>query len=146
MGTPVSSSAVAGAGTGSTPCSVRTVPEPTLSGEQTTVSIASRSSATAAPTISAMESGKVQYIDGFMRAQFWNAPAPGSPNRTSYFNPLKWSFASALGLPAVPSSEGVVNVVPGTNCETGVVSKIFFNAWIKKYALAPLQDAGIVST
>src|ERR1039457_1407970 len=56
MGTPVSRRAVAGAGTGSTPCSVRTVPEPTLIGEQTTVSMSRRSRATAAPTISAMES------------------------------------------------------------------------------------------
>jgi hypothetical protein len=51
-----SSSAVAGAGTGSMPCSVFTVPLPTLSGEQTTVSTSKESNATHAPTISAIES------------------------------------------------------------------------------------------
>ncbi len=96
-------------------------------------------------TFNGVSVGNVQYIDGFMRAQFWNAPVPGSPNRWLYFNPLEWSFASALGLPPVPSSEGVVNVVSGTNCETGVVSKNFFNHWIEAFALGPLQTAGIVS-
>ena len=97
-------------------------------------------------TFNGVSVGKVQYIDGFMRAQFWNVPLPGNPNRTSYFNPLKWSFASAQPLPPLPSNEAVVNVVPGTNCETGVVSKNYFNSWIESFALAPLQYVGIIST
>ena len=97
-------------------------------------------------TFNGVSVGKVQYIDGFMRAQFWNAPVPGSPNRTSYFNPLKWSFESAVALAPIPSSEAVVNIVPGTTCETGVVSKNLFNQWIQAFALQPLQAAGIVST
>jgi hypothetical protein len=97
-------------------------------------------------TFNGVSVGKVQYIDGFMRAQFWNAPVPGNPNRTSYFNPLQWKFISAFPLPPVPSTEGVVNVVSGTSCETGVVSKLFFNSLIKDNALAFLQAAGKVST
>lgn len=76
-------------------------------------------------TFNGVSVGKVQYIDGFMRAQFWDVPAPGSPNRTGYFNPLKWSFASAFILPPVPASEGAVHTVSGTTCETGVVAKTF---------------------
>jgi hypothetical protein len=97
-------------------------------------------------TFNGVNVGNVQYIDGFMRAQFWNVPEPGNPNRTSYFNPIQWKFASPFTLFFIPSSEGVVNVVPGTNCETGVVDKNFFNGWIKDNALAPLQAEGIVST
>ncbi len=55
-GASFKSSAVAGAGTGSMPCSVFTVPLPTLIGEQMMLSISSRSNARQAPTISAMES------------------------------------------------------------------------------------------
>ncbi len=89
--------------------------------------------------------GKVQYIDGFMRAQFWNVPAPGNPNRTSYFNPLRWSFASAFLLPIVPAQEGAVNLVPDTQCETGVVSKAVLNSYIENFALPLLQAAGVIS-
>jgi hypothetical protein len=56
MGTPVSRRAVAGAGTGNMPCSVFTVPLPTLIGEHTMRSTPSRSKARHAPTMSAMES------------------------------------------------------------------------------------------
>lgn len=97
-------------------------------------------------TFNGVSVGKVQYIDGFMRAQFWNAPVPGSPARASYYNPLKWTFESAFPLPFIPPSEGAVNVVPGTSCETGVVSLAFFNSLIKNSALAILQGAGVVST
>ena len=89
--------------------------------------------------------GKVQYLDGFMQAEFWNVPAPGSPNRSSYFNPLKWSFASAFPLPAVLSNLGVVHVVKGTKCETGVVEKVFFNSLIETFAIPVLQKAGVIA-
>lgn len=90
--------------------------------------------------------GNVQYIDGFMRAQFWNAPVPGSPGRSSYYNPLNWTFESAFPLPPISSTEGAVNVVSGTSCETGVVAQGYFNSLIRTYALAFLQATGVVST
>jgi hypothetical protein len=96
-------------------------------------------------TFNGVDVGNVQYIDGFMRAEFWNVPAPGHPNRTSYFNPLKWSFASPFLLPAIPPTQGVVNVVKGTNCETGVVAKNYFNSLLKTFALPLLQNVDVIS-
>jgi hypothetical protein len=93
-------------------------------------------------TFNGVSVGKVQYIDGFMRAAFWDVPAPGFPNRTSYFNPLKWSFAPAFAFPPVPASVGVVN---GTGCDqTGVVAKSFFNSTLKLF-LPVLQAGGVIS-
>jgi hypothetical protein len=96
-------------------------------------------------TFNGVSVGKVQYIDGFMRAQFWNTPTPGSPNRTAYFNPLKWKFEPAFFLATVPSTEGVVNVVSGTSCETGVVSREYFNSLIKTDVLPILHTSGVIA-
>lgn len=43
--------------------------------------------------------GTYQYINGFMRAEFWKQIA-GSPK---YSNTLKWSYATEIGLVPGPS-------------------------------------------
>jgi hypothetical protein len=86
--------------------------------------------------------GKAQYIDGFMRAQFWNAP---NHSRSSYHNELNWSLAPApFVFPvALPSEIGIVN---GTGCgKRGIVSKDVFNALIKDFVIPLLQASGVIS-
>ena len=58
MGTPLSSEAVAGAGTLSSPCAHFTVPYPTRTGEATTRSGAIASISSETPTTSAMASSE----------------------------------------------------------------------------------------
>ena len=53
---PCNSAAVAGAGTGSRPCAVRTVPDPTSGADEPIDRGASQAMAADAPTMSAIES------------------------------------------------------------------------------------------
>lgn len=94
--------------------------------------------------------GHVQYIDGFMRAQFWDAPAAGSPNRSSYYNPLNWSFASGFPLPLFLPQQAVVTGTPcnpdtGADTETGIVTATALNSQIENFAIPFLKASGVIS-
>jgi hypothetical protein len=85
--------------------------------------------------------GKAQYIDGFMRAQFWNAP---HHNRSSYTNHLNWSFPSAIAFPVLDSRNSVIQN-PGTCNEVAVILGDVFNSWIETYFIPELQKAKVIS-
>jgi hypothetical protein len=77
--------------------------------------------------------GTAQYIDGFMRAEFWNAP---NHSRSGYTNNIKWKTAKALVFP-------IFGVVNDTGCDqTGVVLKSDFDELLKLFV--PFYQAGNV--
>jgi hypothetical protein len=80
--------------------------------------------------------GTHQYVDGFMRAEFWDAFA-GSP---SYTNKLKFSYAPSISL--LPGPFGIVN---GKGCSMlGVVSRKWLDTTLKLF-IAVLQGAGVIA-
>jgi hypothetical protein len=82
--------------------------------------------------------GNAQYIDGFMRAEFWNAPGN---SHSSYTNHLNWSFPSAFPLPLLT---GIVQN-EGTCSETGIVTGDLFNFWVEEFAIPLLQAENVIS-
>jgi hypothetical protein len=93
-------------------------------------------------TFNGVKVGHYQWVDGFMRAEFWNEIG-GSP---SYSNPIRWSFAkSAFTLPPfVTSNQGVVQ--GGAGCgQYGLVSKTVLQAFIEGFAIPFLQAAKVIS-
>jgi hypothetical protein len=92
-------------------------------------------------TFNGVHVGKYQYVDGFMRAEFWNEIG-GSAN---YSNPLRWSFAKEAFLlpPFVGSAEGIVQ---GSTCsEYGLVSKTLLQTYIESFAIPLLQAAKVIA-
>jgi hypothetical protein len=93
-------------------------------------------------TFNGVSVGSAQYIDGFMRAEFWNEFG----SNPSYTNHLNWSFASALPLP--PLTSGVA-IVEGTgSCSDayrGILSQIFFNTYMNTVVIPALQAAKVIS-
>jgi len=83
--------------------------------------------------------GKYQYVDAFMRAEFWNETG-GSP---SYSNPIKWSFAPAFLLP--PFVGDALGVVQGTGCDQyGLVSKPVLDEFLTGIAIPLLQSTKVI--
>jgi len=94
-------------------------------------------------TFNGVSVGNVQYIDGFMRAEFWNDP---NLNRSSYFNRLNWSFASAFTLPPLLSSVAIVSEdSTGVCSERGIVSQSFFGSFMNSGVIPLLQSTGVIS-
>lgn len=91
-------------------------------------------------TFNGVTVGSNQYINGFMRAQFWKLIGGAS----SYSNPISWSFASAVTLPPfVSPSTGIVS---GTGCgKLGIVSGKFFNFSLLTNVIPILQAQGVIS-
>ena len=88
-------------------------------------------------TFNGVNVGTVQYTDGFMRAQFWNATG-GSP---AYTNPINWSTAAPIAVTAT-SSDGITY---GTGCNViGVVTQTLLNSQITS-ALQTLTQSGVIS-
>jgi hypothetical protein len=83
--------------------------------------------------------GTAQYIDGFMRAEFWNQTRGSS----SYSNTLNWSFASAVILPVFVSPNGLIQGT--TQCPQGVLSQSVFNNFMKLQVIPSLQKSGVIS-
>jgi hypothetical protein len=85
--------------------------------------------------------GKAQYIDGFMRAQFWNAPGH---SRSSYTNHLNWSFTSPVLFPVVLNPQNTI--FHNTGCsEEAIVSQDVFNPHMEGF-IQLLQSKGVIST
>jgi hypothetical protein len=100
-----------------------------------------------AATFNGVSVGNLQYINGFMRAQFWrlNGQSPG------YSIPLSWSFASAVTLPVLGPGFAIVK---GTDScpqggtvsqEQGFVSQAQFNFFMKSLIIPSLQASGVIS-
>ena len=86
--------------------------------------------------------GFAQYIDGFMRAEFWNKTG-GSP---SYSNPISWTFHSAVvaTLLPIPATLAIVQN-QGTCSERGVVLQSEFSSFMKGLIIPILQSSGVIS-
>ena len=81
--------------------------------------------------------GTYQYINGFMRAEFWKQIA-GSPN---YSNTLKWSYAPEIGL--VPGSSFAIT--SGKGCtKLGVINRTWLDDTVKLW-IPVLQSTGVIS-
>jgi hypothetical protein len=92
-------------------------------------------------TFNGVSVGKAQYIDGFMRAEFWNATG-GS---LSYSNPISWSFHSAIAVfPVIPATVAIVEN-PGTCSERGVILQSEFSSFMKGLIIPALQSSGVIS-
>jgi hypothetical protein len=81
--------------------------------------------------------GKRQFIDGYMRAEFWNLGGSAT-----YANPISWSFASAITLDL---PEGSLAIVNGSGCRRlAIVDHIQVDAQLQTELLL-LQATGVVS-
>jgi len=81
--------------------------------------------------------GTYQYINGFMRAEFWEQIGGAS----TYSNTIKWSYAAALP----PFAPGSLGIVSGTGCrKLGIVNKPWLDSTLKLW-IPLLQAAGIIS-
>jgi hypothetical protein len=92
-------------------------------------------------TFNGVHVGKYQYVDGFMRAEFWNQ-IQGSP---SYSNPLRWSFAQSAFLlpPFVGKAEGILQ---GKGCgQYGLVSHSLLQTYVEEFAIPLLQAAHVIA-
>ena len=99
-------------------------------------------------TFNGVSVGDLQYINGFMRAEFWRlyGQSPG------YSIPISWSFASAVTFPAVvPPGFGIIQgtdscIQGGTvSQERGIVLQSFFGSLMKGTIIPALQAAGVIS-
>jgi len=91
-------------------------------------------------TFNGVSVGKAQYIDGFMQAEFWNAP---HHDRSSYKNHLNWSFTSPVVLPVVLNAQNTI--FQGTGCsEEAFVSADVFNPIMEGF-IKLLQSEGVIS-
>jgi hypothetical protein len=88
-------------------------------------------------TFNRVNVGNVQYTDGFMRAEFWNAIG-GNP---AYSNPISWSTAAPVTI-TVNANNGITS---GSGCTLmGEVSQSFLNTQIAAQ-LQALTQSGVIS-
>ena len=88
--------------------------------------------------------GKVQYINGFMKAEFWNATATSK----NLDDPIRWSSAPAYTLlPFVSPTDGIVQVLPVIQgCgERAIVSLSQLQFFIEGSIIPILQAEGVIS-
>jgi hypothetical protein len=90
-------------------------------------------------TFNGVSVGNAQYIDGFMRAEFWNATGGSS----SYSNTLSWTVGAPVTFPTVPSKYGAV---AGTGCNEGIaLTESFFKSTMTGSIIPSLEAAGVIS-
>jgi len=83
--------------------------------------------------------GTDQFINGFMRAQFW-AEIGGA---STYSNPINWSFASAITMQFPAPGLGIVD---GSGCnQVGIISQPWLDAQLQVF-IPVWQAAGLIST
>ena len=88
-------------------------------------------------TFNGVNVGTAQYVDGFMRAEFWGATG-GSP---AYTNSINWSTTAPVTV-TVSASNGITS---GTGCSTtGVVAQTLLNTQIAS-TLQALTKSGVIS-
>ena len=94
-------------------------------------------------TFNGVDVGYYQYIDGYMRAEFWNEISKFH-NGSGYSNPIVWSYAPKFILPAfIGSTNGLIN---GNGCaEYGAVSHPLLDEFIRYIAIPILQAEGVIA-
>jgi len=90
-------------------------------------------------TFNGVSVGNAQYIDGFMRAEFWNRTGGSS----SYSNFINWIPATPVYFPLGPGTVGST----GTDCteQQGVISESLFESTMTSLIIPGLQAAGVIS-
>jgi len=82
--------------------------------------------------------GDHQYINAFMRAEFWNATTVSK----NLSDPIGFSFAASLTMPSAGPGFGTVQ---GSGCNAqGIVYKGFFDTFLN-VNIAVLQSSGVIS-
>jgi len=90
-------------------------------------------------TFNGVSVGTTQYIDGFMKAEWWKKTGGSS----SYSNFINWVFASAVSFP--PLGLGVASVI-GTGCSEEVNIPISsFKSTMTGTIIPTLQKSGVIS-
>jgi hypothetical protein len=90
-------------------------------------------------TFNGVSVGNAQYIDGFMRAEFWKATGGSS----SYANSLNWIVGAPITFPVLPLPYGAIS---GTGCNEGIaVTESFFKSTMTGLIIPALQAAGVIS-
>ena len=87
-------------------------------------------------TFNGVNVGTAQYVDDFMRAEFWNATG-GNP---AYTNSINWSTAAPVTI-----TTGSSGITSGTGCSmVGVVSQALLDSQISSL-LQSLTQSGVIS-
>ena len=94
-------------------------------------------------TFNGVDVGYYQYVDGYMRAEFWNEISP-IHGGSGYSNPIVWTYAPKFSLPAfIGSATGLVN---GNGCgKYGLVSHPLLDEFIRYIAIPSLQAEGVIA-
>jgi hypothetical protein len=93
-------------------------------------------------TFNGVNVGTTQYIDGFMRAEFWNTITAPAKITADYTNPINFSRGAAIAIN--PGSSGITSP-SASGCLLGVVSDSFVTSELLSQILR-LQTAKIIST
>jgi hypothetical protein len=93
-------------------------------------------------TFNGVSVGTTQYIDGFMKAEFWKETGGSS----SYSNFINWNLVSPVSFPLVDPSHGTVSD-PGCSKggEKAVISESLFESTMTGSIIPSLQAAGVIS-
>jgi len=94
-------------------------------------------------TFNGVDVGYYQYVDGFMRAEFWNEITQFHGG-AGYSNPIQWTYFPEFVLPVfVDPATARVN---GSGCaQYGLVSKPLLDQNIRNIAIPLLQAAGVIA-
>lgn len=88
-------------------------------------------------TFDGVDVGNVQYVDGFMRAEFWNT-TKGNP---AYANPISYTQAAPITI-VTGSTTGITD---GTGCDQiGIVSEAYFQTQLASQ-MQTLTTKGVIS-
>lgn len=88
-------------------------------------------------TFNGIDVGNVQYVNGFMRAEFWN-PIKGS---SAYSNPINYSLAPAITIVA----DAPNGIAGGSGCDQyGIVGHSYFYSQLANQ-MQTLAASGVIS-
>jgi len=94
-------------------------------------------------TFNGVDVGYYQYVDGYMRAEFWNQIS-SIKGGSGYSNPIVWTYAPKFLLPPfIGSANGQVI---GNGCaQYGLVSHPLLDQYLRSFAIPILQAQGLIA-
>ena len=94
-------------------------------------------------TFNGVNVGSTEYIDGFMKAEWWNKTGGSS----SYSNYIDWAVANPVYFPlvALPPNGTVSDPGCSEGGEKGVISQDFFESIMTSLIIPSLQSTGVIS-